>query len=268
MRGWNGIWGEDGEDDGGMGGCIKGLCVSVVVRILVHIIAFEKDKHLYSQTTDITSFRQYLSYRFLPQARMRVPSSITIQQNNQIYPTLTLPVSSSATIHFTMSPNAKQPKKHSNKSKKYRAMERPDGVIIEYPRYHPSTSPAPQGLQFEKKLFTLPARVSPTPRSKNPATPAPARAVPRDQDFELSAIGAFAAQSGRDGYNDVVLGGRDGYNDVALCGRGGYNSAFDLNAEARSMRDQRDAGRGRSLAPMQRFMDEEGPWGAFELRGR
>ncbi|OAL51560.1 hypothetical protein IQ07DRAFT_642502 [Pyrenochaeta sp. DS3sAY3a] len=176
-----------------------------------------------------------------------------------------------------MSPNAKSSKKHSNK--KYRAMERPDGVIIEYPRYQPSTSPAPQGPQFEKKLFTLPARVSPKPRSKNPATPALARVVARDQDFELSAIGAFATQSGRDGYNDVVLGGRDGYNDialcgrdgyndVALCGRGGYNSAFNLDAEVKSMRDQRDAGRGRSLAPMQRFMDEEGPWGVFDLRGR
>ncbi|CAO2654022.1 Nn.00g107550.m01.CDS01 [Neocucurbitaria sp. VM-36] len=174
---------------------------------------------------------------------MRVPIYTTIANSNNNKIT----TSSAATTTPTISPTSNlriemtMQTKSRRHTKKYRALERSDGVIIEYPRYQPASSAPRPALHFEKKLFTLDnTRISSKPKEKSRAIGA--------MDEDMVDIGAH-----------FVACGRDGYNAPVVCGRGGYNGPFDLQTGSQK---QRHCG----LMPMQRFLAEAGPWTTFEVR--
>lgn len=153
-------------------------------------------------------------------------------------------ISPSANLTITMTIQPKQ-KRH---TKKYRAVARTDGVIIEYPQYQPPNSPPRQAFQFEKKVFTFDNHFV-LPKAKKPME----RIERRTED--LLDIGAFTKAHERDGYNEPLE-----------CGRGGYNGAFDLG---RALQVELQALRGCQKgiqSPMRRFLAETGPWNSYELK--
>lgn len=175
---------------------------------------------------------------------MRVPTyQDHSQSNNQTStPDPNINIASSSQLNITMTIQSYPKSKPRTKSKKYRPIERPDGVIIECPGYQPTTSPPRQALQFEKKLRTL--ALPPTPSNIKPKQRHTIESITA-MDKDLIAIGAHFAECGRDGYNAP--------NALVHAGRGGYNAPFDLRGEVPQQ--------GRcGMMPMQRFLGEDGPW--------
>jgi hypothetical protein len=152
-------------------------------------------------------------------------------------------VSTSANLKITMTIQAQD---KSKKRTRYRPVERPDGVIVLQRPYRPATSSSsnPQPPQFEKHLptFVVPAT------SKKPRSYAELQTA--DDDF--AGIGAHL-EHGRDGYNEPVDFGRGGYNDV----RDSREELWDF---------MKDSSKSQGTTPMQRFLTDSGPWGAFEMR--
>ncbi|KAF2114012.1 hypothetical protein BDV96DRAFT_647499 [Lophiotrema nucula] len=131
----------------------------------------------------------------------------------------------SITLHIESKPT--------KKSRAYRAVQRPDGVIVEYPRFRPQGTPKPH---FEPRPLRLD---NPLPMRKAEF----ARIVRMEED--LRAIGAFD-----DGLRK--LGGRDGYNTPIDAGRDGYNEPAKTSCRMRN-----------DLTPMQHFLSEPGPWTSY-----
>ncbi|KAF2030880.1 hypothetical protein EK21DRAFT_88597 [Setomelanomma holmii] len=133
----------------------------------------------------------------------------------------------------------------SKRRTKHRPVERPDGVIVLQRPYQPtaSSSSPQQPPKFEAHVptFVVPTKIKCPTRKKN------AQRVGEN----LTSIGAQFEQ-GRDGYNDVVDCGRGGYNDV-------QNNRQDLSAFLKEIL------MSHGLPPMQRFLSEAGPRGAFEM---
>ncbi|KAL6710604.1 hypothetical protein ACN47E_008652 [Coniothyrium glycines] len=149
----------------------------------------------------------------------------------------TISPSATLTIKLNMKTVTKQKRRT-----RYHAVQRDDGIVVEYPRYRPSAAPAQQDFKFEKKLLNLPI----TRPSFNPQKPSA-----RPQEVKLANIEASSVTMGRDGYSDAVD-----------CGRGGYNDVFD----GYSIEDLVFQQQGLSPSPMHRFLCESGPWTAYSCR--
>ena len=135
---------------------------------------------------------------------------------------------------------------------RYRPVQREDGVVTEYPRYHPTHAPAAQATMFEKKLFGL-DEVSAKQQTSTFASE-------RNMTQDLRGITASMEERGRDGYNGPTEYGRGGYNGV-------FGNATDLQAGQFEVPGiSLDIGRG--LAPMEHFLCEDGPWSSCSGRGR
>jgi hypothetical protein len=132
---------------------------------------------------------------------------------------------------------------------RYRPVQREDGVVTEYPRYRPAHAPTTQAIMFEKKLFSL-DEVSAKQQTSVPA-------IERNITQDLRGIAASMQERGRDGYNGPVE-----------CGRGGYNGVFDNAAASQFEVLSMSSDIQRGLAPMERFLCEDGPWSSCSGRGR
>jgi hypothetical protein len=143
-----------------------------------------------------------------------------------------------ARLNITMTIESK-----SRKKTVYRVAQRPDGVIVEKPRYRPSP----------------------------PISICKTRGEAEDKGKEA------VNKDGRDGFGEAVERGRSGYNkggkdsngQVFERGRSGYNNVFTIHTT------QIDGHQGdikyrvpeSNIAdPMQRFLAESGPWSTFNTR--
>lgn len=145
---------------------------------------------------------------------------------------------------------------HSKKKRqaKYRVVQRDDGIVVEFPRYHPAHAPPKQEFKFEQKLFNLPP---PPPR---PSPKARKLSVPRSTDDTLAGIGACMARLPQESQDSPVP-----------CGRGGYNDSFHATRDIRAQISGNPGyglDRQRDLTPMERFMVESGPWSSFSCQER
>ncbi|KAH7378360.1 hypothetical protein BKA66DRAFT_150108 [Pyrenochaeta sp. MPI-SDFR-AT-0127] len=155
-------------------------------------------------------------------------------------------ISQNANLSITITMQSKQKRQ----TKKYRAVARPDGVIIEYPKYQPATSPPRQTFQFEKKVFTLDEYSKMLQAKKLDKT------IERRTE-DLLNIGAFLKE-----HSDA------GGNGLLQHGRGGYNGVFDLEAELHEELQVLRNHQKCAQSPMPLFLAEVGPWSNYELRQR
>jgi hypothetical protein len=159
-----------------------------------------------------------------------------------------------AGIRNDMAPNTFIPKvinlsmtiKARNESKnpvKYRAIRRSDGVIVEQPRYRPSTSPLQQ-------LQTVPKA------SESPTMLAVARkheTLIRKINEDLAAIGSsWEAMSSACIRGRSTNSGRDRYN------RPSHNERESYNKEDATVIDNK--------LMLERYLATDGPWCVYELR--
>lgn len=144
----------------------------------------------------------------------------------------------------------------SRKKTAYRVAQRPDGVIVEKPRYRPSSSsPAPVNREsiFEKRsqILELPQGTSKGTQMNKEMR----------MSEDLRGVGGFAGgdrsirRCGRDEYTGVFERGRGGYNEVFGRGTNGYQGPFENHVRRSDVAD-----------PMQRFLEEPGPWSTHSRR--
>ncbi|KAF2790756.1 hypothetical protein K505DRAFT_76333 [Melanomma pulvis-pyrius CBS 109.77] len=133
----------------------------------------------------------------------------------------------------------------------YRAIQRPDGVVVEYPRYQPSTSPSPRPSPtlstktFEPKPLALTSPTKPISRTLQ---------IQQLRDANLRGIRDFNAELARQR-------GRDGYNGPVECGRGGYNTPVE-----RGRGEYYEPVEECQLTPMERFLRNQEPWTPYSPR--
>jgi hypothetical protein len=155
-------------------------------------------------------------------------------------------IRNSTHLNFTMTIQSKP-----HKQPVYRVKQRPDGVIVEKPRYrHSSYAPAFHSSEpvFEKKslVIDLPRRETRSKLSNKD----------RGMYDELRGISAFV-----DGDGGVRLARRDGCNEIFQMGRSGYNGVFDRRVKKSFVKEVDVAD------PMQRFLGDVGPWSTESRRG-
>jgi hypothetical protein len=158
-------------------------------------------------------------------------------------------VPSTVNLSMTMTIQTK-PKR---RTKKYRPVERPDGIIIEHPRYQPiDSSPGPD-LRFEKKLFSL----------ENVSTSSKLDISSRLAVIESGfiGIGACLEDTGRDGYNDFADGGRVRRNQELPSTH--TLGGVEVHTEVQRSYDQRSYD---DMTPMDRFLFEAGYWSSCSRR--
>jgi hypothetical protein len=127
---------------------------------------------------------------------------------------------------------------------KYRAIRRPDGVVVERPRYQPSVSSVPHS-----KTISMP--------SKLPATfPGVGRhnALIKKMNEDLAAIGSSWEEM-----SDACARDRAGNR-----GRDGYNQPHEI---ARVNHEIGTTTTDNKLV-MELYLDTDGPWGVYNLRER
>lgn len=185
----------------------------------------------------------------LSPATMRSPTSTQplIPSN----PSLTITNTTALAISIkTLGPKGKS-KNKTRTQLGYRAIQRPDGVVVEYPRYQPSASPSPlpsptlSTKTFEPKPLILTPPTNPISRNLQ---------IQQLRDANLRGIRDFDAELARQR-------GRDGYNGPVECGRGGYNAPVERGrgAYCEPVEDCQ-------LTPMERFLRNEEPWTPYSPR--
>jgi len=144
-------------------------------------------------------------------------------------------------------------KRETRKGSKYRPIQRIDGVIIESPRYQPSPSPslspslspALSTKTFVPKSLVINPPIKPISQHLR---------IQQLREINLRGIREFdaelAKQKRRDGSDQLMNCGHDGNGVVVNSGRGGYNGPTKAHEST----------------PMERFMQEEGPWTTFSPR--
>lgn len=171
---------------------------------------------------------------------MRSPGELPVDiAGGDIQANTTIP--SNAILKVTVT-SANQPKRQ---KKTFRVIERPDGVLVEHPRYqkiYPTHNPE---RHFQKELVTLPV---PSKLLK----PTVAARAPKSKG-ELLGIGAFAHHTSKT---------RD--EGLPTSGRGGYNMMADDTKELKSESCVADTYSG--VAPMERFLTEVGFWNPISRR--
>ncbi|KAF2123377.1 hypothetical protein P153DRAFT_371702 [Dothidotthia symphoricarpi CBS 119687] len=160
-------------------------------------------------------------------------------------------MNSTSTTNLEIAVNAITHSSSRTKSKKkqsinYRAHQREDGVITEYPRYVPISLPRKQTFKFEKAKAESKIPTSP-PR---PATQH--RIVERLPDNLLKII-VRQEETRRDRYNEPVSLGKDGYIDLLYRIEKGNLERLEYQTDP-------------SMMPMQRFLAEPGPWNMYLLQ--
>jgi hypothetical protein len=133
----------------------------------------------------------------------------------------------------------------SKKPVKYRAVQRSDGVVIEKPRYSPATS------------------VSPRPKAIPVTSGAPATfpgvgrydAIIKRLDMDLAAKG-----SSWEAMNSVCASAR-----ADDSGQQEYDGSLDSTRRQIGKADATTTG---DRVMLERYLTTDGPWSAYELRGR
>lgn len=158
-------------------------------------------------------------------------------------------VSSKAELNTTTTARSK-PKR---RTKKYRAIERPDGIIVEHPRYRPIDSSQKPTRKFEAYSITS-NHIGPQHERKEGASSI-------NTGHDLMGMGmSFCAVS-----TDIM--GNDGYIGFPGRGRGGYNeepTREHKSFHATANRSEQQL--CQELTPMARFLGERGPWSSFSLQ--
>jgi hypothetical protein len=173
----------------------------------------------------------------------RMGSSTQHQTNNTILhaqANTTIPSTANLTISMTVKTELKR------RPRKYRAVERPNGVNSEQPRYQPATSAPIRELKFEKKLFTL------------SNLPIPSKGIEKARENngkeDMLGIGAFVDDLDSDGSNELAARGRGGYNGLARSTPGDiYLESFQQDASD-------------DMTSIDRFLREDGAWSSFSQR--
>lgn len=142
--------------------------------------------------------------------------------------------------------------KPKRRTKKYRAIERPDGIIVEYPRYRPAGSSQKPTIGF--KQDSIPSNYNCT-QHKPTKEPTPSNAR-----HDLMGIGSsFCVVSADNIGSDVCIGplgrGRAGYNEEATC----ENACIQVVADRGEQQLYHES------TPMARFLLEQGPRSSFSL---
>ncbi|ORY18131.1 hypothetical protein BCR34DRAFT_596372 [Clohesyomyces aquaticus] len=146
------------------------------------------------------------------------------------YPSSNLSIKTSTTLSITINIESQ-----SGRRTNYRAIQRPDGVIVERPQYRPSPSPTP------------------------PSSPAPSfKFQPTSVVLHLPKTTLVSGCNTKQRMiND--LRGMQTFDEMLLRqrGRDGYNGPVD---RAASLSSCSTLGAGVGATPMQRFMNEDGAW--------
>jgi hypothetical protein len=153
-------------------------------------------------------------------------------------------ITAETSLDISMVLSSKDKTKTKTKSRKlrpYRPVQRPDGVITEYPRYQPSLSncsppspsPALSTKTFQPIEIVLDIPSKPISRHLQ---------LQRLRDANLRAVRNFDQELAKQK-------GRDGYHQPQERGRSGYNGPIE----------------GRDCGPMERFMKDDAPWTTFSL---
>jgi hypothetical protein len=183
----------------------------------------------FGATTTPSILSTYLYNRHRSRMRSSI-NTLTNPASHHIQANTTVP--STASPKITMTIHTK-PQRH---TRKYRPIERPDGVITEHPRYQPVGSSSNADLKFEKKLFSLEEIPRPSKQDLQ------SKFAVRESD--LIGIGAALEDTGRDGYNGLADGERVG------------NQELSSKLDAESLPRDFFAG----MTPMDRFLYEAGAW--------
>ncbi|KAF1848732.1 uncharacterized protein K460DRAFT_335150 [Cucurbitaria berberidis CBS 394.84] len=139
---------------------------------------------------------------------MQLPTHIAIERSNKGTTVPTSIITTSSDLRITMTIQTKS-KRH---AKKHCAIERPDGVIIESPRYKATSAAPRQELKFQAKPYTLNI-------SSTSSKPKEALKCTRALDRDLANIRTHFMDCGRDGYNAPVDCGRGGYTGRSILKR-------------------------------------------------
>ncbi|EOA84596.1 uncharacterized protein SETTUDRAFT_154267 [Exserohilum turcica Et28A] len=142
----------------------------------------------------------------------------------------------------TMNPQSK-PKRG---TKKYRVVQRPDGVIVEFPRYRPAASHQTPEFQSKPHRAIL---VCPNLFIREMEGSKPGRTM-----YQLVGDKMFESNIGGD--SGAIERGRGGYHDLAT------QQHIQRDTETHTSKRQDDL----SLAAIDRFLREPAPWSPYSTR--
>jgi len=183
---------------------------------------------------------------------MREPrhtSSKSIESNKQIPPSL--PPNADLSITMTLE------SKPQRCTKKHRAIKRPDGIIVEHPRYRPAGTPQKPTRSPERNLISL-DHVDTQRKHIQRAGPNSMEhdlmGIRTGMDMDISVRAVPVDAMGSDSYTRLGRG-RGGYNEVA-------RELTPVHVMANGCKQQSYAG----FNPMARFLSERGPWSPHSSR--
>ncbi|KAI4659298.1 uncharacterized protein J4E78_005725 [Alternaria triticimaculans] len=175
---------------------------------------------------------------------MREPrhtSSTSIEPNEQIPQSLPLNADLSITMTLESKPR--------RSTKKYRAVKRPDGIIVEHPRYRPAGTSQKPTRNPERNLVSLDHVGTQEKHTQG--------AGPNSMEHDLMGIGIGMDISVRAMPVDAM--GSDNYTRLGR-GRGGYNEVARELTSAHIMANGCKQQSYADFNPMARFLGEQGPW--------
>lgn len=137
--------------------------------------------------------------------------------------------------------------KSKRSTKKYRAIQRPDGVVVEYPRYQPATSDQTPECQFKPHRAIL---ICPNVFIREKEGTKPGKIV-----YQLVSDKTSGNNTGSGEHGGTIERGRGGYHDLA-------QQQIQTSTETHIPEGQDYI----DMAVMDRFLREPGPWSPYSQR--
>ncbi|KAI4945101.1 hypothetical protein J4E91_008078, partial [Alternaria rosae] len=142
-------------------------------------------------------------------------------------------------------------------TKKYRAIKRPDGIIVEHPRYRPAGTLQKPTRNPEWNLVSS-NHVGTQHKHTQGASPS-------DMRYDLAGMGMGMGTGTSVFVIPVEDTGRDSYPRLRG-GRGGYNEVARELTPVHSMANECKQQYYDDFTPIARFLSERGPWSPYSSR--